>query len=194
MIILGLTGSIGMGKSTAAMQLRGLGVPVFDADAAVHILYRDPAVLAEIAAIMPAPAVPLDRAAVAMAVRADPSLLPKLEAILHPRVRMMEGAFLNDARANGAKIAVLDIPLLFEAGNSDRCDKVAVVTAPWPIQYWRVLRRPGMDYKKFRAILARQLPDREKRKRADFVIHTGFGRAFSLWQWVRVVQALSATQ
>jgi dephospho-CoA kinase len=183
MIILGLTGSIAMGKSTAAAQLRGLGLPVFDADAAVHTLYMDPAVLAEIAAILPNAPANLDRTAVAAMVRQQPDLLPKLEAILHPRVRAMEGTFLNEARAAGVKIAVLDIPLLFEAGGADRCDKIAVVTAPWPIQYWRAWRRPGLDWQKFRAVLARQMPDAEKRRRADFVIQTGFGRAYSLWQW-----------
>lgn len=187
-----------MGKSIAAAQLRGLGLPVFDADAAVHALYREPDVLAEIAKILPpAPSPlksplnsPLTRADVAAAVRGDATLYPKLEAILHPRVRAMEGEFLNDARAQGAKIAVLDIPLLFEAGESERCDKIAVVTAPWMIQYWRALRRPGMDYKKFRAILARQMPDAAKRARADFVVQTGFGRAYALWQWRDIIARL----
>ncbi len=179
-----------MGKSTAAAQLRCLGLPVFDADAAVHTLYMDPAVLAEIAAILPHPPANLDRAAVAAMVRQQPDLLPKLEAILHPRVRAMEAAFLNEARAAGVKIAVLDIPLLFEAGGADRCDKIAVVTAPWPVQYYRALRRPDMDWQKFRAVLARQMPDAEKRRRADFIIQTGFGRAYSLWQWRRVLRAL----
>ncbi|MCP3056787.1 dephospho-CoA kinase [Aurantimonas marianensis] len=176
MIVLGLTGSIGMGKSTAAAMFADEGVPVHDADAAVHRLYAGRAAPL-IAAAFPGTVIDgvVDRAALGAEVLNDPAGMQRLEAIVHPLVRAEEEAFLDAARNSGAKLAVLDIPLLYETGAETRCDKVVVVSAPAEIQRERVLRRPGMSEEKFRAILAKQLPDAEKRARADFVVDTGDG-------------------
>jgi len=176
MIVLGLTGSIGMGKSTAAAMFADEGVPVHDADAAVHRLYAGRAAPL-IEAEFPGTVIDgiVDRQLLGAEVLNDPDALKRLEAIVHPLVRGEEEAFLADARKSGAPLALLDIPLLYETGAETRCDKVVVVSAPAAIQRERVLRRPGMSKEKFAAILAKQLPDAEKRARADIVIDTGDG-------------------
>ena len=174
MIVLGLTGSIGMGKSTAAKMFEEAGVPVHDSDAAVHRLYSGeavPLVEAAFAGVTRDGAV--DRALLGRRVLGDPAALKKLEGIVHPLVRADADAFLARCRAAGAPLAVLDIPLLFETGGRDRVDKIVVVSAPAEIQRRRVLARPGMTAEKFEQILARQVPDAEKRRQADFVIETG---------------------
>jgi len=174
MIKLGLTGSLGMGKSTVAAMFAAEGVPVFDADAAVHRLQgRDGALVAEIEAHFPG-TTGLDgvnRGALAERVLAEPEALRRLEALVHPAVAREREAFLADNA--GAPLVVLDIPLLFEAGGWSEVDRIAVVSAPEGVQRARVLARPGMTDEKFERILARQMPDSEKRARADFVIPTG---------------------
>jgi dephospho-CoA kinase len=179
MIILGLTGSIGMGKSTAAATFRRLRVPVFDADAAVHALQRrgGPAVPAIEAAF---PGVTRDgsvhREALRTRVLGDPPALRRLEAILHPLVRAAEARFLAACRRQRKRLAVLDIPLLLETKGEGRVDRVLVVSAPAAVQRLRVLRRPGMTEARLAAIRARQMPDAEKRRRADHVVRTGLSR------------------
>jgi dephospho-CoA kinase len=173
MIRLGLTGSIGMGKSTVAAMFADEGVPVFDADSAVHRLQGpDGALVAEIEAHFPgtAGAAGVDRGALAERVLGEPSALRLLESLIHPAVAREREAFL--AAHADAELVLLDIPLLFEAGGWKDVDKVAVVSAPEEVQRERVLARAGMTPQKLDAILARQLPDREKRARADFVIDT----------------------
>ncbi len=171
MIVLGLTGSIGMGKSTAASFFAELGVPVYDADEAVHRLYAGPAVGA-IEAAFPGSTVDgaVDRARLAAQVIGDPAALRRLEAIIHPLVRREEERFLGEAEAAGAAVAVVNIPLLFETGGDQRCDAVVVVSAPAEMQRERVLSRPGVSSEKFESLLAKQMPDAEKRRRADFVV------------------------
>lgn len=171
MIILGLTGSIGMGKSTAANMFADAGVPVYSADDAVHQLYAGRAAPL-IEAAFPGTVVDgtVDRTKLSAAVLGKPEALKKLESIIHPLVHEEEAAFLVRARTHGADIVLLDIPLLFETGGERRVDKVAVVSAPAEIQRERVLSRAGMSEEKLTAILARQMPDAEKRARADFII------------------------
>ncbi|MER8393668.1 dephospho-CoA kinase [Mesorhizobium sp. M1340] len=176
MIVLGLTGSIGMGKSTTAKMFAEAGVPVHDSDEAVHRLYAGKAApLVEAAFPGTTRSGAVDRAALAERVLGDAPALKRLEAIIHPLVRADADAFLAENRAAGAPLAVLDIPLLFETGGGNRVDKVVVVTAPPEVQRARVLARPGMNEEKLASILARQVPDAEKRRRADFVIDTGQG-------------------
>ena len=174
MIALGLTGSIGMGKSTAAKMFEEAGVPVHDSDAAVHRLYTGKAVPVIEAAF---PGVTrdgaVDRALLGQRVLGDSAALKRLEGIVHPLVRADADAFLAHHRKAKAPLAVLDIPLLFETGGRGRVDNVVVVSAPPEIQRRRVLARPGMTAQKFDQILARQVPDPEKRRLADFVIDTG---------------------
>jgi dephospho-CoA kinase len=176
-LVLGLTGSIGMGKSTTAALFREAGVPVHDADATVHALYAAGPAVALVEAVFPGTTGPggVDRAALGARVVDDPVAMRRLEAIIHPLVRQAEDAFLAEARAAGHPIVVLDIPLLFETGAQSRCDAVLVVSAPSSVQKERVLARPGMTEERFAAILARQMPDSEKRARADVVIDTGSG-------------------
>ncbi len=174
MIVLGLTGSIGMGKSTVAGMFADEGVPVFDADAVVHRLQGpEGALVGEIEAHFPGTTGPagVDRGALAERVLGEPEALQRLEALVHPAVAREREAFL--AAHRDAPLAVLDIPLLLEKGGADRVDKVAVVSAPAQIQRERVLARPGMSAGKLERILARQLPDSEKRALADFVIPSG---------------------
>jgi dephospho-CoA kinase len=173
MIVLGLTGSIGMGKSTAAGFFADEGVPVYDADAAVHRLYEGAAVPA-IEAAFPGTTVDgkVDRTHLAAQVLNDAAALKRLEAIVHPLVRRDEAAFLAKAEADGAKVAVLNIPLLFETGGDARCDAVVVVSAPPEIRRARIMGRPGMTDEKLASIVAKQVPDAEKRRRADFVVDT----------------------
>lgn len=198
MHVLGLTGSIAMGKTTAANTLAAFGLPVFDADAQVHALMRPGG--AAVAAVLEAFAGVgdrdggIDRAALGREVFGDAQALRRLEAILHPRVRAAEKAFLAAAARADVPIAVLDIPLLFETGGERRCDAVAVVSAPAFLQAQRVLRRPGMDEARLAAIRGRQMPDAEKRRRADFVIATGLDRGLTLAAIRRMLAALSASR
>ena len=173
MVVLGLTGSIGMGKSTVGGFFADAGVPVYDADAAVHRLYEGAAVPA-IEAAFPGTTADgkVDRTRLAAQVLNDPAALKRLEAIVHPLVRRDEEAFLAQAAAAGAKVAVLNIPLLLETGGDQRCDAVVVVSAPAEIQRERVMSRPGMTQAKLASIIAKQMPDAEKRQRADFVVDT----------------------
>ena len=173
MVILGLTGSIGMGKSTAADFFAEAGAPVHDADAAVHRLYAGAAAPA-IEAAFPGTTASgkVDRGKLAERVIDDPAALKRLEAIVHPLVRRDEERFLRVAEAAGAHVAVLNIPLLFETGGEQRCDAVVVVSAPPEMQRARVMTRPGMTEQKFASLLGKQVPDSEKRKRADFVVDT----------------------
>ncbi|QND57638.1 dephospho-CoA kinase [Mesorhizobium huakuii] len=176
MIVLGLTGSIGMGKSTTAKMFAEAGVPVHDSDEAVHRLYSGVAApLVEAAFPGTTVAGVVDRAKLGARVLGDAAALKRLETIIHPLVRADADAFLARHRTAGESIAVLDIPLLFETGGRGRVDKVVVVTAPAEVQRQRVLARPGMTEEKLAAILAKQVPDEEKRRLADFVIDTGQG-------------------
>ncbi len=176
MIVLGLTGSIGMGKSTTAGMFVEEGVPVHDSDAAVHRLYAG-AAAPLIEARFPGTVSDgvVDRTRLAAAVLNDPQAMKALEAIVHPLVRKDADDFVERNRAEGRSLVVLDIPLLFETGGTERVDRIAVVTASAEEQRRRVLSRPGMSEEKFQAILARQVPDAEKRRRADFIIDTGNG-------------------
>jgi dephospho-CoA kinase len=173
-VILGLTGSVGMGKSATAAMFRARGVPVHDADRSVHELYRGAAV-APVEAAFPGVAVDgtIDRARLGPRVFGDDDAMRRLEAIVHPLVHEAEARFL--ARHEAAPLVVLDIPLLFETGRDADCDLVAVVSAPEAVQRERVLARPGMDEARLAAVLARQMPDAEKRRRAHVVIDTGGG-------------------
>jgi dephospho-CoA kinase len=189
MIVLGLTGSIGMGKSTVAALFRRLKVPVFDADATVHSLQSPGgAALGPIAASFPGVVTggTLDRAALGAAVFGDTARLKALEAIVHPLVAAARARFL--VRYRTRPLVVLDIPLLYERGGADQCDLVAVVSAPADVQRARVLARPGMTPDKFDAILARQTPDADKRAQADIVIPTG-GSIIATWRAVKAVAA-----
>jgi dephospho-CoA kinase len=173
MIVLGLTGSIGMGKSTVSRMFAAEGVPVFDADAAVHRLQGpEGALVAEIEAAFPGTtdAAGVDRTALAERVLAAPDQLRRLEALIHPAVARAREAFLAEHR--DSPLVVLDIPLLFEKGGDARVDKIAVVSADPEVQRSRTLKRPGMTVEKFERILGHQLPDADKRARADFVIPT----------------------
>ena len=172
--MIGLTGSIGMGKSTVAERFRQLGIPVCDADAVVHELYEGAAV-APIEAAFPGTTSDgmVDRVKLGQAVLKDPHGLKRLEAIVHPMVQEAEREFLRKAAEQGAQMAVLEVPLLFETGGDARVDVTIVVSAPPEVQRERVLARPGMTPSKLEAILARQMPDSEKRRRADFVVDTG---------------------
>lgn len=178
MITVGLTGSIGMGKSTTAAMFAAEGVPVYDADAEVHALYaKGGAAVEPLAAAFPGVVVDgaVDRAKLSHYVVGRPDELKRLEAIVHPLVGESRVDFFQKAAAAGADIVILDIPLLFETGGEKRMDAVVVVTAPADLQRQRVLARPGMDEAKLDAILARQMADAEKRARAHFVIDTGQG-------------------
>jgi dephospho-CoA kinase len=192
MIILGLTGSIGMGKSTTAGMFAAQGVPVNDADAVVHELYRGKA-MPLVAAAFPDAVVDgvVDRNRLSKAVLGDPAALKRLESIVHPLVREAEAQFIAHHRAAGTPLVVLDIPLLFEVSAQDRVDRIAVVTAPAEVQRERVLARPGMTVQKFEAILAKQVPDAEKRARADFVIDTGQGLEAARQTVARIIGELT---
>ncbi len=198
MIVLGLTGSIGMGKSTAAGMLRRLGVRLFDADAVVHRLLASggnavaavdrafPGVCDDTGAV--------DRRRLGQRVFGDPAALRRLEAILHPMVRHAESRFVAQARGRRDRLVVLDIPLLYETGAPERCDYVLVVSAPARVQRERVMRRPGMTDSRLANILRAQMPDREKRRRADFVVPTGLGRGVTFRRLRRVVAELRHRQ
>ncbi|NDE90754.1 MAG: dephospho-CoA kinase [Alphaproteobacteria bacterium] len=197
MIILGLTGSIGMGKSTAAAMLRSMRIPVYCADEAVHnLLGKNGKAVAAVAKLYPAAFEEnkINRKILGAAVFHDAALMKQLEAILHPLVRDIERAFIRRNRAHqnsmGKKIVVLDIPLLFETHAEKRVDKIMVVSAPSFIQRARVLSRADMNAQKFEAILAKQMSDVHKRRQADYVIPTGLGRAVTFAALRRVMRQL----
>ncbi|MBL8547232.1 MAG: dephospho-CoA kinase [Hyphomonadaceae bacterium] len=176
MIIIGLTGSIGMGKSTVALMFAEEGVPVLDSDATVHALYAPGGIaVGPVEAAFPGVTKDgaIDRTALSALVVGNAEAIKRLEGIVHPLVRQAQAEFLRQHIAAGAPIVLLDIPLLFEGAGATFVDKTVVVSAPAELQRARVLARPGMTAAKFEAILARQMPDAEKRARADFVIDTG---------------------
>ena len=176
MFVLGLTGSIGMGKSTTSALFRKAGVPVHDSDAAVHALYAGRAApLVERAFPGVTQGGVVDRALLAARVRHDPQAMARLEAIIHPLVRADRAAFVRDAAKRGEKLVVLDVPLLFESGAAAECDATVVVSAPEAVQKARVFARPGMTPEWLAVIMSKQMPDSEKRARAQFVIDTGRG-------------------
>ncbi|MDJ1158720.1 dephospho-CoA kinase [Chelatococcus sp. SYSU_G07232] len=190
--LIGLTGSIGMGKSATAAMFRAFGVPVHDADAAVHALYRgEAAPLVE--AAFPGTTVDgvVDRAKLGAAVLGNAEKIARLEAIVHPLVRESERDFVRRAVAANRPVAVLDIPLLLETQGEGRCDAVVVVTAPAEVQRARVLARPGMTEERFRLIHVKQMPDAEKRARAHFLVDTGRGFAAAERQVGDILRALS---
>ncbi|TVR09088.1 MAG: dephospho-CoA kinase [Salinarimonadaceae bacterium] len=190
--VLGLTGSIGMGKSTTAGLFREFGCPVHDADAQVHELYRGEA-SPHVEAAFPGTTRDgvVDRAALSRAVVGDAEAMKRLEAIVHPLVRARRDAFLASARAARAPVAVLDVPLLFETGGDAICDAVVVASAPAEIQRERVLARQGVNEERFRELLARQLPDAEKRARAHFVVDTSRGVPAARRQVRDILRALA---
>jgi len=195
MIILGLTGSIGMGKSAAARMLRGLGLPVHDSDAVVHdLLGEGGAAVPLVAAAFPGVERhgAIDRRALGARVFGDRPALDRLERILHPMVRRSQNAFLRRQLRLSRPIAVLDIPLLFETGAERLCDAVVVVSAPTLIQNARVMARPGMTAARLATIRAQQMPDREKRRRADYVVPTGLRKGDSLRRLRKIVRLLRA--
>jgi len=176
MIILGLTGSIGMGKSTTAKLFTEAGVPVYDADATVHMVYEGEAAPA-IEAAFPGTTAggKVDRAKLSAQVVHDAAAMKRLEGIVHPMLRAYHQKFLDEAERSGAPVAVVDVPLLYETGGEKRVDAVVVVTTSPEVQRERILARDNMTAEKLDAILARQLPDAEKRKRADFIVDTSHG-------------------
>jgi dephospho-CoA kinase len=176
MRVIGLTGSIGMGKSTTAMLFAEEGVPVYDADATVHMIYENEAAPA-VEAAFPGTTVDgrVDRDRLSARVVHDPAAMKRLEAIVHPMLKAHHQAFLDQAERDGAPVAVVDVPLLFETGGDARVDAVVVVTTTAEVQRARILARPAMTPDKLEAILARQMPDAEKRRRADFVVDTSHG-------------------
>lgn len=193
MLVLGLTGSIGMGKSTTAAMLRRLGLAVHDADVAVHrLMVPGGAAVAPIAAAFPGVVRDgaVDRKALGARVFGDATALARLEAIVHPLVRRETERFLARCRRRRADLVVLDVPLLLEGGGHRRCDLVLVVTAPAAVQRQRVMARPGMTDSRLAAILAKQMPDAEKRRRADLVVPTGLGRAVTMRRLARLVRRL----
>lgn len=196
MKVLGLTGGVGMGKSTAAALLEDLGVPVHDADRAVHaLLAPGGAAVKMVARAFPAARSGrgIARPKLASLVFGRPEALARLEAILHPLVRQEEKKFLRRMQARRVRLVVLDIPLLFETGGDRRCDAIAVVWAPPAVQRARVLERRGMDAKRFAAIRARQLPEAVKRARADFVVPSGLGCAVTRRALARIVATFNTT-
>lgn len=193
MLLIGLTGSIGMGKSETARMFARLGLPVYDADAAVHRLYAaGGAAVAPIEAAFPGVTKDegVDRASLSGKVLNDREAMKRLEAIIHPLVGQAQLDFLLAAENAGAAMVVLDIPLLFETGGETRVDVTVVVSAPGSLQRERVLARPGMTAEKFESILAKQTPDAEKRAKADFVIETGLGLDHAFAQTSAIVAAL----
>jgi dephospho-CoA kinase len=191
-VVIGLTGSIGMGKSTTLRFFADAGVPVYDADAAVHRLYAGDAaaiIEAEFPGVSGAQGIERDK--LAKRVLGDPEALRRLEGIIHPLVRREEARFLDEAERSGAPITVLDIPLLFETGADRRVDAVVVVTAPAEVQRARAFGRAGMTEEKFQALLAKQMPDAEKRRRADFVVDTSEGFDFAREQVHAILRAAS---
>ncbi|MDA1099565.1 MAG: dephospho-CoA kinase [Proteobacteria bacterium] len=193
MFVLGLTGSIGMGKSETSKMFRRLGVPVFDADAAVHdLLSKGGRAVRRVEQAFPGVTKDgaVDRPALGLRVFGKRQELRRLEAILHPMVGQAQRAFLADAQRRRLSLVVLDIPLLFEGRGEDRCDATAVASAPYFIQRQRVLARPNMTSEKFENIRRQQVPDRVKRQRADFLLSTGLGRRHTLRYVARLIGAV----
>ena len=194
MIVIGLTGSIGMGKTETARMFAREGVPVSESDVIVHRLYdRQGAAVKPVAAAFPGVVADgrIDREKLAKHLGAHPEDFARLEAIVHPLVRAEQEKFLGGARRQGARLAVLDIPLLFETGRHRDVGKIVVVSAPADIQRRRVLARPGMTEEKFATILARQLPDSEKRGRADFIVDSDRGLDYAQAQVRHIIDVLS---
>jgi dephospho-CoA kinase len=197
MYVLGLTGSIGMGKTEAGRAFRRLGVPVYDADAEVHKLFRRGGAAVEaVGRVFPGVVKDgaVDRAELGTRVFGDERALRKLESIVHPLLQAGRHDFLERAARAQHRVVVLDVPLMFETGADSGCDGVAVVSAPSFVQRRRVLKRPGMSEARLVSILARQMPDREKQRRADFVIPTGLDRGFSLQRIVKIVRIAEASR
>lgn len=197
MLLVGLTGSIGMGKSETAKMFRALGVPVYDADAAVHKLYEKGGKAVEpIRAAFPSAIVDdaVDRKALSRCVLGLPEEMKKLEAIVHPLVGEAQMNFLRENMEAGEHMVVLDIPLLYETGGETRVDVVVVVSAPYDLQKTRVLARPDMDEAKFAAIHAKQVPDAEKRARADFIVESDKGLDHARIQVETIVEALKSRE
>lgn len=195
MLLVGLTGSIGMGKSETAKMFARLGIPVYDADAAVHAIYeKGGAAVEPLRAEFPDAIVDdaVDRVKLSKLVLDDKAALKKLEGIVHPLVGATQMQFLKDASAANAAMAVLDIPLLYETGGETRVDAVVVVSAPADVQRARVLDRPGMTEEKFEQILAKQVPDAEKRAKADFVVETDKGLEHAFEQVTRITEELKS--
>ncbi len=213
MIVIGLTGSIGMGKSAAGAMLEKLGVPVHESDRTVHaLLYWDSPAWKAITTAFPYYKYPqiyknrwswhlwkagfspiwrvIDRGALAKVIYANDEDREKLESVLHPYVREAQRKFIHGQQMKGRKIVALDIPLLFETGAEDRVDYTITVSAPAHVQHARVLARPGMDAKKLSAILQRQMPDGEKRALSDFVVHSGLGRAQMMKELKQVLHTI----
>ena len=195
MVIIGLTGSIAMGKSETAKMFRSLDVPVFDADEAVHALYaKDGGAVEGVGALFPSAIQEgaVDRAKLAQLVLNDANALKALEALVHPLVQAERQKFIDRAQADGAPIVVLDIPLLFETGAESQVDKIVVVSAPEEVQRARALARPGMTEEKFEAILQKQVPDSQKRGKANFIVDSSKGLAAAKAQVVDIVNTLQA--
>jgi len=190
-VIIGLTGSIGMGKSETAKMFERAGIPVFDSDAAVHeLMARNGPAVARVEKSFPGVSGPngIDRKCLGKRVFGAPAALKKLEAILHPMVSEMRQKFFDQARAEGLDMVVMDVPLLFETGGEEQCDYSVVVSAPEEIQRQRVLSRPGMTPRKFKDILARQMADAEKKLRADFVVQSDHGIEYAEDQVRQIIE------
>lgn len=202
MIVLGVTGSIGMGKSTVSNMLKDMGIPVHDADATVHrLLAAGGAGVAPVAKLFPEAAAKdaegrdfIDRAALGKIVFADPALKKALEEILHPMVQADSAAFKTEMEQKGHKLVVFDIPLLYETGGEKRVDAVLVVTAPADVQKARVMARPGMTEERFNHVLSQQIPDAEKRARADYIVTTDAGMEDTREQLKKIVDILAPAQ
>lgn len=193
MIVIGLTGSIGMGKTTATRALARMGLPIHDSDAAVHVLFmRGGAAVEPVGRVFPSVIHDgaVNRAALGSLVFRDPQALARLEAIVHPLVRRESRSFLKRCAMRRELIAVLDVPLLFEANRKNDYDLTILVTAPAFIQTQRVLRRPGMTEQRLADIKSRQMPDAEKRKRSDFIVQTGLGQRDSLRRLTLIVKLI----
>ncbi len=196
-IVIGLTGSIAMGKTETAKMFVRAGVPVFDSDRAVHdLMAKDGAATVEVAQAFPDIKGPdgIDRKALGERVFGDPAALKKLESILHPMVSDRREKFFEQARAQGCDLVVMDVPLLFETGAQKHCDYTVVVTAPAEVHRQRVLARPHMTAEKFENILARQMPDNEKRMRADFIVHSDRGISYAEKQVDQIIKKIRADQ
>jgi dephospho-CoA kinase len=193
MIVIGLTGGIGMGKSTAAKLLAAMGLPIYNTDHAVHaLLAQGGKAVKPVAKLFPdvLKKGAIDRAALGRQVFNQPAKLKKLEKILHPLVRQQEKEFVRQAKRDGHKAAVLEIPLLFEVGSDKRCDVTICVTAPKTVQKKRVMKRPHMTAAKFEAIMARQMPNAERQRRANYVVQTGVSRTDTRKQLAAILAEL----
>ena len=193
MIVIGLTGGIATGKSTVARQFAQMGAAIYDADRTVHrLLARGGAGVAPVAKAFPKASAngAIDRKKLSAEVFGKPAALKRLENILHPLVRQEESRFVAQVKKEGRVFAVLEIPLLFETGADKRCDYVAVTWSPPHMQKRRAMAREGMNEEKLRAILSRQMPYAARRKKADFVIHTGLGKAYSLQRVRRILRTI----